>query len=101
VGEPSNNACEESKFDDYSQADENLINHKIEGTSPDMRFLRDRLVAEEDESPFIDHFYSVESGHKDFVRSLVQTNNNFTLITASEDKTVKLFSITNGPSVSA
>jgi WD40 repeat protein len=43
----------------------------------------------------LDYFFSVESGHKDFVRSMIQTNNDQTLITASEDKTIKLFAITS------
>lgn len=47
----------------------------------------------EDESPLIDYFFKIESGHKDFVRSMIQTNNDTTLITASEDKTIKIFTL--------
>ena len=49
----------------------------------------------ESESKMIDYFYAIESGHKDFVRSMIQTNNDQTLITASEDKTIKIFSISS------
>lgn len=86
--------CEESKIDDYSLIDENAL--AKDGTSPDLsRIARDRTLREnEEESPLIDHFYSVDSGHKDFVRSMIQTNNDFSLITASEDKSIKIFSLT-------
>ena len=40
---------------------------------------------------FIDYFHSIDSGHKDFVRSMVQVGH--TLITGSEDKTIKVFNI--------
>jgi len=40
----------------------------------------------------VDYFYVIESGHKDFVRSMLQVNDS-TLITASEDKTIKVFYI--------
>ena len=43
----------------------------------------------------LDYFYSLDSGHKDFVRSMIQAESNKTLITASEDKTIKLFNITS------
>lgn len=41
----------------------------------------------------IDYYYAFDTGHKDFVRSMVQINNGNTLITASEDKTLKVFTI--------
>lgn len=40
--------------------------------------------------PPTDYFYSLETQHKDFVRSMVQFQDNI-LITASEDKTMKVF----------
>jgi hypothetical protein len=39
-----------------------------------------------------DYFYMLETSHKDFIRSMVQLNEN-TLLTASEDKTIKIFTI--------
>jgi hypothetical protein len=39
-----------------------------------------------------DYFYFLETSHKDFIRSMVQLNDN-TLLTASEDKTIKIFTI--------
>lgn len=39
-----------------------------------------------------DYFFSLETAHKDFIRSMVQLNEN-TLLTASEDKTIKIFTI--------
>ena len=39
----------------------------------------------------LDYYYAFDSGHKDFVRSMVQINNGGTLLTASEDKTLKLY----------
>ena len=47
-----------------------------------------------DDSPLLDYFYTIDSGHKDFVRSMIQINEDQTLITASEDKTIKLFTLT-------
>jgi hypothetical protein len=100
VGEASMQAYEESKLDDYSLADENAMGK--DGTSPDQtRFGRDKIKENEDESPFIDHFYSIDSGHKDFVRSMIQTNNDHTIITASEDKTIKIFTISIGNNATA
>ena len=40
--------------------------------------------------PTTDYFFSMDSQHKDFVRSMVQYGDNI-LITASEDKTMKIF----------
>jgi hypothetical protein len=39
-----------------------------------------------------DYYYAIETTHKDFIRSMVQLNDN-TLLTASEDKTIKVFTI--------
>ena len=44
----------------------------------------------EDLPPATDYFFSMETQHKDFIRSMVQIGDN-TLITASEDKTMKVF----------
>ncbi len=50
----------------------------------------------------IDYFYSLDSGHKDFVRSMIHFpssntgNTNSLLITGSEDKSVKVFGISSG-----
>ena len=41
-------------------------------------------------APSTDYFYSLETQHKDFVRSMVQLGENM-LLTASEDKTIKIF----------
>jgi len=41
-----------------------------------------------------DYYHSFDSGHKDFIRSMAQINNGNTLVTASEDKYIKLFTIT-------
>jgi WD40 repeat protein len=54
-----------------------------------------RVQFEDDNSPLLDYFYSLDSGHKDFVRSMIQGDSNKILITASEDKTIKLFNITS------
>ena len=49
---------------------------------------------EEDDEPELpeptDYFYTLETQHKDFVRSMCQYGDNI-LITASEDKTMKVF----------
>jgi len=44
----------------------------------------------------LDYFYTLDSSHKDFVRSMIQTNNGSTIITASEDKSIKMFTIYQG-----
>jgi hypothetical protein len=44
------------------------------------------------DDPLIDYYFALDSGHKDFIRSMVQLNEN-TVITASEDKTIKIFTI--------
>lgn len=44
------------------------------------------------EEKLIDYYFALDSGHKDFIRSMVQLNDN-TVITASEDKTIKIFTI--------
>ena len=41
-------------------------------------------------APPTDYFFSMDSQHKDFVRSMAQFSDNI-LITASEDKTMKVF----------
>ena len=41
-------------------------------------------------APPTDYFFSMDSQHKDFVRSMAQFGDNI-LITASEDKTMKVF----------
>jgi len=45
-----------------------------------------------DDVYLIDYFFSIDSGHKDFVRSMIQTNG--VLITGSEDKSLKIFTLT-------
>jgi len=41
----------------------------------------------------VDYYYAFDTGHKDFIRSMVQINGGNNLITASEDKTIKVFTI--------
>eukprot|EP00347_Sterkiella_histriomuscorum_P021612 403333373 len=45
------------------------------------------------QASFQDHYFSFDSGHKDFIRSMAQINNGNVLVTASEDKLIKVFSI--------
>ena len=50
----------------------------------------------EEEEELLDYFFAVDSTHKDFVRSMIQTNNGSSLITASEDKSIRIFTINTG-----
>ena len=50
----------------------------------------DEEESEQDLSRATDYFFALETQHKDFVRSMVQLGENM-LLTASEDKTIKIF----------
>lgn len=50
----------------------------------------DEEESEQELKPATDYFFALETQHKDFVRSMVQLGENM-LLTASEDKTIKIF----------
>jgi hypothetical protein len=81
---------EESKIRHY-EGEEAGSESEYESASEEL----ERPVQEED-SEMLDYFYTLDSSHKDFVRSMIQTNNGSTIITASEDKSIKMFTIYSG-----
>ena len=69
-------------YDDEEREEES----ESESSSPDEA----DLVSEEPLPPSTDYFWSMDTQHKDFVRSMAQIGENI-LITASEDKSMKVF----------
>ena len=65
---------------------------------------KNKSISKEESKHLIDYFYSLDSGHKDFVRSMIHVSSpnvntgvtNNLLITGSEDKSVKVFCISSG-----
>jgi hypothetical protein len=83
------NIEEESKIQHYVGEDQQ---NESEIDSSEKRQHKDN---EEDEE-LLDYFFTVDSSHKDFVRSMIQTNNGSNIITASEDKSIRIFTINTG-----
>lgn len=70
--------------DSYDDEDSQGSDSSSESSEED---LEESMVALH---PATDYYFSMETQHKDFVRSMVQFGDNI-LITASEDKTMKVF----------
>ncbi len=71
-------------YDDESEESESEISE----SSSSSEELETSILDLNNEST--DYFFTMDTQHKDFVRSMVQFGDNI-LITASEDKTMKVF----------
>ena len=74
-------AAGSDSYDSEEDSDENRSSY--ESSQSERSYKMPELVCN-------DYFYSMETQHKDFIRSMVQFGDNI-LITASEDKTMKVF----------
>ena len=92
ISGPSSHSAESAEEEQEHQSESSDSDEEGDSSSSEYDDESESSEEESDAEPPIstDYFFSLETQHKDFVRSMVQLGDNM-LLTASEDKTIKIF----------